>query len=155
MNTNDFRDICRQFATGITVITTSHNDKNFGFTANSFTSVSLAPPVVLFCLKTESTTNEAFQKSNAFVINILSEHQQDVSNAFANPKNTQQERFSTVELIANKLPILKDSLGYLVGEIIQFHEVGDHIVYYGKVTDGAKTEGNPLLYAKGRYQRLG
>ena len=131
MNTNDFRDICRQFATGITVITTSHNDKNFGFTANSFTSVSLAPPVVLFCLKTESTTNEAFQKSNAFVINILSEHQQDVSNAFANPKNTQQERFSTVELITNKLPILKDSLGYLVGEIIQFHEVGDHIVYYG------------------------
>lgn len=155
MNTNDFRAICGQFTTGITVITTSYNNQSFGFTANSFTSVSLTPPVVLFCLKTSSTTNEAFQKSKTFAINILAENQEDVSNAFANPKSTQEERFSTVELIANKLPILKDSLGYLAGEIIQFQEVGDHIVYYGQVTDGAKTNGNPLLYAKGGYHRLG
>jgi flavin reductase (DIM6/NTAB) family NADH-FMN oxidoreductase RutF len=154
MNLNDFRAICGQFVTGITVITTSHNNQPFGFTANSFTSVSLEPPIVLFCLKTESTTNEAFRKSNVFAINILAENQEDISNAFANPKNTQEERFSSVELIANKLPILKDSLGYLAGKIIQFHEVGDHIVYYGQVNDGKLFEGNPLLYAKGGYQRL-
>ena len=154
MEKTDFRAICGQFVTGVTVITTSHNNQPFGFTANSFTSVSLEPPIVLFCLKTESTTNKAFQKSNAFAINILAENQEDISNAFANPKSTQEERFSTVELIANKLPILKDSLGYLAGEIIQFHEVGDHIVYYGQVTDGAKNNGNPLIYAKGGYQRL-
>ncbi len=154
MEKTDFRAICGQFATGVTVITTSYNNQPFGFTANSFTSVSLEPPIVLFCLKTESTTNIAFQKSNTFSINILAENQEDVSNAFANPKSTQEERFSTVELIANKLPILKDSLGYLAGEIIQFQEVGDHIVYYGQVNDGAKTNGNPLLYAKGGYQRL-
>ncbi len=154
MNANDFRAICRQFATGITVITTSHNNQPFGFTANSFTSVSLEPPIVLFCLKTESTTNEAFQKSNSFAINILTENQEDVSNSFANPKKTQAERFSNVELMKNKLPILKDSLGYLAGEIIQFHKVGDHIVYYGQVTNGVKSDGSPLLYAKGGYQRL-
>ena len=154
MEKTDFRDICGQYATGVTVITTSYNNQPFGFTANSFTSVSLEPPIVLFCLKTESTTNKAFQKSNTFAINILAENQEHVSNAFANPKSTQEKRFSTVELIANKLPILKDSLGYLAGEIIQFQEVGDHIVYYGQVTDGAKTNGNPLVYAKGGYQRL-
>lgn len=155
MNTNDFRAICGQFATGITVITTSYNNQSFGFTANSFTSVSLTPPVVLFCLKTSSTTNEAFQKSKTFAINILAENQQDVSNAFANPKNTQAERFNTVALISAKPPVIKDTLGHLVGEIIQFHEVGDHIVYYGKITEGEKTDGNPLLYAKGGYQCLG
>ena len=154
MEKTDFRAICGQFATGITVITTSHNNKNIGFTANSFTSVSLEPPIILFCLKTDSASNEAFQQSKAFVINILSDAQEDVSNAFANPKNTQEERFNAVSLEPNSLPVLQDTLGYLLGDIIEFKEVGDHIVYYGQVTDGAKTAGNPPLYAKGGYQRL-
>ena len=98
MDKTDFRAICGQFATGINVITTSHNNKNIGFTANSFTSVSLEPPVILFCLKTDSASNEAFQQSKAFVINILSDAQQDVSNAFANPKNSQEERLSLIHI---------------------------------------------------------
>lgn len=155
MNEKEFRDICGQFATGVTVITTSHNGNPFGFTANSFTSVSLDPPIVLFCLKTESATNKAFQESKRFAINILLEKQEDISNSFANPKKNQKERFDTVALAKHNLPILDETLGYMVGEIIQTHEVGDHIVYYGKVTDGKLFEGNPLLYAKGGYQRLG
>ena len=137
MEKTDFRAICGQFATGITVITTSYNNKNIGFTANSFTSVSLEPPVILFCLKTDSASNEAFQQSKAFVINILSEAQEDVSNAFANPKNSQEARFNAVSLQPNSLPVLQDTLGYLLGNIIEFKELGDHIVYYGQVTDGA------------------
>lgn len=155
MNEKEFRVLCGQFATGVTVITTSHNGTPFGFTANSFTSVSLDPPIVLFCLKTESATNKAFQKSKRFAINILSEKQEDISNTFANPKNSQKERFDTVALAKHSLPVLKGTLGYMAGEIIQTHEVGDHMVYYGKVTDGQLFEGNPLLYTKGGYQRLG
>lgn len=155
MNEKEFRSLCGQFATGITVITTSHNKNPFGFTANSFTSVSLDPQIVLFCLKTESVTNIAFQKSKRFAINILSERQEDVSTTFANPKNSQKERFDTVALAMHDLPVLKETLGYMAGEIIQTHEVGDHMVYYGQVTDGKQHEGNPLLYAKGGYQRLG
>lgn len=154
MNAQDYRAICGQFSTGVTVITTSHNGNPFGFTANSFTSVSLDPPIVLFCLKTESTTNKAFQESKVFAINILSEHQEHISNAFANPNNSQKKRFDVVELLAKDIPVFQESLGYLAGEIIQAHEVGDHIVYYGKVTEGMHYEGNPLLYAKGGYQRL-
>lgn len=155
MNEKEFRAICGQFATGVTVITTSYNGNPYGFTANSFTSVSLAPPIVLFCLKTMSPTNEAFQKSKCFAINILSENQENISNTFANPKNSQKERFEMVSLVDHSLPILKESLGYLAGEILQTHEVGDHMIYYGKVSDGKLIEGNPLLYAKGGYQRLG
>ena len=154
MNEKEFRTICGQFATGVTVITTSRNGNPFGFTANSFTSVSLAPPIILFCLKTSSKTNQAFQESKIFAVNILAENQEGISNIFANPKNTQKERFDNVVLEDNKVPVFKDSLGYLIGEIIQSHEVGDHMVYYGEVTDGQLFEGNPLLYAKGGYQRL-
>ena len=155
MNSNDFRAICGQFATGITVITTSHNGNPYGFTANSFTSVSLEPPIILFCLKTNSTTNEAFIKSKSFAINILSEDQEAISNAFANPKNTQEERFNSVQLLEQPLPVFANTLGFLIGKIIKTHEVGDHIVYYGQVTEGKQHTGNPLLYAKGGYQRLG
>ena len=155
MNEKEFRALCGQFATGVTVITTSHNKSPFGFTANSFTSVSLDPQIVLFCLKKESATNNAFQESKRFAINILSEQQEDVSNTFANPKNSQKERFDTVTLAMKDLPVLKETLGYMAGEIIQTHEVGDHMVYYGRVTDGKQHEGKPLLYAKGGYRRLG
>ena len=155
MEQHDFRAICGQFATGITVITTTHNGKPYGFTANSFTSVSLEPAIVLFCLKTASETNAAFQASKTFAINILSEKQEAVSNAFASSKNSQEARFDQVELLPNSDPVIKGGLGYLVGDIINHEEVGDHIVYYGQVEDGKRFEGNPLLYAKGGYQRLG
>jgi flavin reductase (DIM6/NTAB) family NADH-FMN oxidoreductase RutF len=155
MNTNDFRKICGQFATGVAVITTSHNEQHYGFTANSFTSVSLDPPIVLFCLKTESETNKAFHGSKRFAINILSDKQEAVSNTFASSKNSQEVRFEQVELLSNSVPVIKGGLGYLVGDIIKYEEVGDHIVYYGQVTEGQHSEGSPLLYAKGGYQRLG
>ncbi len=155
MNTHEFRAVCGQFATGITVITTTHQEKHYGFTANSFTSVSLEPPVVLFCLKTVSETNKAFQASKRFAINILSVDQEVVSNAFASSKNSQEVRFEQVERLPHALPLIQGSLGYLVGDILKYEEIGDHIVYYGQVIEGKHFEGNPLLYAKGRYQRLG
>ncbi|MDG1930137.1 MAG: flavin reductase family protein [Flavobacteriaceae bacterium] len=155
MEQQEFRAVCGQFATGITVITTTHNGKHFGFTANSFTSVSLEPAVILFCLKTASETNAAFQSSKTFAINILSDKQETISNAFASSKNSQEARFEQIELLPNAVPVIKGGLGYLTGEIIKHEVIGDHIVYYGQVTDGKSFEGNPLLYAKGGYQRLG
>ena len=128
MEQQDFRAICGQFATGITVITTTHNGKPHGFTANSFTSVSLEPAIVLFCLKTASETNAAFQASKTFAINILSEKQEAVSNAFASSKNSQEARFEQVELISKTIPVIKGGLGYLTGEIIKHETVGDHII---------------------------
>ena len=155
MEKHDFRAVCGQFATGVTVITTTYNNSPFGFTANSFTSVSLDPPIVLFCLKTASETNKAFLESKTFAINILSENQETISNAFANPNNNQETRFKEVTLTQNTVPVIEDSLGYLTGTIIKSHEIGDHIVYYGEVSEGIKREGNPLIYVKGGYQRLG
>lgn len=151
----DFKSICGQYTTGITVVTTKHNGKPHGFTANSFTSVSLEPAIVLFCLKTASETNAAFQASKNFAINILSEKQETISNAFASSENSQEARFEQVELLPNVIPVIKGVLGYLTGKIIKSEIIGDHIVYYGKVINGKCFEGKPLLYTKGRYQRLG
>ena len=148
MEQHDFRAICGQFATGITVITTTHNGKPYGFTANSFTSVSLEPAIVLFCLKTASETNAAFQASKTFAINILSEKQEAVSNAFASSKNSQEARFDQVELLPNSAPVINGGLGYLVGDIINHEEVGDHIVYYGQVVDGNDLKATPYSMPK-------
>lgn len=111
-------------------------------------SVSLEPAIVLFCLKTASETNAAFQASKTFAINILSEKQEGVSNAFAFSKNSQEARFEQVELLSNSAPVIKGGLGYLVGDIINYEEVGDHIVYYGQVVDGKLFEGNPYSMPK-------
>jgi flavin reductase (DIM6/NTAB) family NADH-FMN oxidoreductase RutF len=154
MNTKEYRSICGKFGTGITVITTKIENNSYGFTANSFTSVSLDPQIILFCLNIKSDSNAAFQKSKSCAINILSSSQEEISNIFASSKNSQDERFNHVSLIKNEMPVLKGSLAYLIVKIIKFEEIGDHMVYYCQVTDGKRFEGNPLIYAEGKYQQL-
>ena len=83
INSKDFRSVMGTFATGVTIITTIDKGKPKGITANSFTSVSLEPPLVMFCLGKDSTNFEAFMSSNFFAVNILSVHQEELSNKFA------------------------------------------------------------------------
>lgn len=155
MNKNTFRSVCGQFTTGITVITTINGTQNIGFTANSFTSVSLDPPLILFCLAKEAHSNIAFQSSAIFGINILTEHQKNISNRFASSKLGADERFENIKLLPDtKAPIFEDSVAYLEGDIMERHEGGDHWIYIGQVHSGAINGGLPLLYFSGSYSQL-
>ena len=78
MNPTDFRKICGQFATGVTVLTTTSNDEVHGITVNSFTSVSLDPPLILFCIDKKARFNTPLTAEKSLAINILSEEQQEI-----------------------------------------------------------------------------
>ena len=84
MNENLFKEICGNYATGVTVITSFYNNTNYGFTANSFTSVSISPFLILFCLNKKANSNKALNIGNHFVVNILSSSQSNICNQFAN-----------------------------------------------------------------------
>ena len=85
MNPTNFRKICGQFATGVTGLTTTATGEAHGITVNSFTSVSLDPPLILFCIDKKARFNPPLKAEKSLAINILSDKQQEISNRFANP----------------------------------------------------------------------
>jgi len=149
-----FRAVLGHFATGVTVITAIDDDAPVGMAANSFTSVSLAPPLVLFCAATSSTTWPRIQRAGAFTVNILGSHQEDVSQLFA---TRGADRFGSVgwRIGVGGSPVLDDVLAYLDCKIEAEHEAGDHVIVVGRVLDLGITDGSsPLLFHRGAYGRL-
>jgi flavin reductase (DIM6/NTAB) family NADH-FMN oxidoreductase RutF len=149
----EFRQTLGCFATGITVITTVDDDgAPVGLTANSFTSLSLDPPMVLFCLDRKVQSFDAFHHHRHFAVNILASDQQDVSNRFA---KSGPEKWSGVEFESwdTGCPILKGCLANLECDIDEIHEGGDHVIIVGEVKRIAR-DGDapgPLLYFRGGY----
>lgn len=146
-----------QFATGITIVTTDYQGKKYGFTANSFTSVSLDPPLVLFCLNKDSEGCEEFKASECFAINMLSSEQAELSNRFANSKLKPNERFEGLNTSTAQTgaPLLENTLGWFDCKLFQHYEAGDHIIFIGEVVDMHRSESEePILYFAGKYRFL-
>ena len=155
MDSTDFRKICGHYATGITVITTTHKGESHGITVNSFSSVSLNPPLVLFCIDKDARFNVPLSEERSLVINILSENQQEVSNRFASSKLTNKERFRGLATMPeHKYPVFTDSLGILEAKLQATHDGGDHWIYVAKVSSGQVSKGSPLIYYGGSYSSL-
>ena len=155
MNPTDFRKICGQFATGVTVLTTTSNGEVHGITVNSFTSVSLDPPLILFCIDKKARFNTPLTAEKSLAINILSEEQQEISNRFANPSMTSEERFSGLQLLSDYAnPVFDDNVGVLTAQLQKTHDGGDHWIYIAKVIEGQSFAGNPLLYYSGSYSKV-
>lgn len=149
------RDAMGCFATGITVIATrNQQDEPVGLTANSFSSVSLDPPLVLVCLAKSAGSLAAFQNNSAFAVNILHMGQQPVSNLFASKG---KDRFAETdwETWDHDVPIISNSLANF--ECIKKNEIeqGDHIILIGEVVRAKiHRHRDPLLYYGGHYRRL-
>lgn len=151
-----FREVMGNFATGITVVTTRDERTPYGITVNSFTSVSLEPPLILICLDLNVSALEIFKKVGRFAVNILAADQEEASRFFATRgSDRSQWPYGQGE---TGLPILKDCLGVLECELEQAVPGGDHVILLGKVlgVDVAAPEKTPkpLLYFRGRYARL-
>jgi 3-hydroxy-9,10-secoandrosta-1,3,5(10)-triene-9,17-dione monooxygenase reductase component len=149
-----FRTVLGHFATGVTIITAMDGDEPVGVSANSFTSVSLDPPLVLFCAAKESTTWPRIEAAGKFTVNILNEHQEDVCRVFATKG---ADRFSRIgwRSSANGQPILHDSLAYIDCEMQEQHDAGDHIIVVGRVQElGVLSEEGPLLFYRGGYGKF-
>lgn len=149
------RDALGCFATGVTIVTSmDEHGQPIGLTANSFTSVSLDPPLILFCLAKSSGNLVALEAAPHFAINVLHMGQQLSSNRFA---RRDEERFDAVawETWESGVPILSNSLASFECARDQIVDAGDHLIFIGRVV-AAKFEPrrDPLLYFRGKYRRL-
>lgn len=146
-----FRRALGNFATGVTVITArDSNGRQVGVTANSFNSVSLDPPLVLWSIDKRSTSHTVFEAASHFAVNVLAADQIDLSNNFARPKD---DRFAGLEceVGAGGAPILQDCSARFHCEKYQQLDGGDHWILVGKVLAFDDFGRAPLLYHQGAY----
>jgi flavin reductase (DIM6/NTAB) family NADH-FMN oxidoreductase RutF len=149
-----FRQACGKFATGITIVTVIGADGlPHGMTVNSFTSVSLEPPLVLVCIDRKATILPKLEASRAIGINILAEDQRDLSAQFAR-RGT--DRFETVPWTAGELgvPLIDGALAHYECSVTSVTEGGDHLIFIAEVRHLQCFAGRPLLYYESRYETL-
>lgn len=152
---HDLRQAFGRFMTGVTVVTTCDaSGRPLGFTANSFTSVSLHPPLLLVCPGRFLSCFDAFATCTDFAVNILAEGQETVSNTFASFKG---DRFAQVahRRDRNGNPLIDGAIAQFSCATHQVVEAGDHCLLIGRVTTFDQHEGAGLGYADGRYFSLG
>ncbi len=152
-----FRKALGQFPTGVVVVTTIRPDGHpVGLTVNSFNSVSLEPPMVLWSLQRHSPSLRAFIDAGRFAVSVLSHGQQTLSRRFANRHIV--DKFDGVELMQTEsgLPVLAQSVAYFECDRHTHTTVGDHELFVGLVRRfGQASELDPLLFVRGNYTCIG
>ena len=145
-----FRRALGQFATGVTVIATSAGDEIVGMAANSFSTVSLDPPLVLWSIRKESKSLPAFLNNGHFSINVLGEDQMEVSGLFGRP---QPDQFGQAKWNAGSHgdPLLEGAIAHFECVTESVVDGGDHHILIGRVERFARFDGAPLLFAQGQY----
>ena len=145
------REALGSFATGVTVITTVTSEgQRIGLTANSFTSVSLEPPLVLWSLKKNSANLDVFRQAKHFAVNVLSSRQKELCFRFAS--RVEGDRFDGVALDPSRfdLPLLADSLAQFECSSYDAYDAGDHVMFLGRVENFCKGQGDALIFSGGR-----
>lgn len=149
--TLELRQALGQFATGITVITTRAADGSpIGLTVNSFTSVSLEPPLLLWCLGRNSTNYDAFRLAERHLVNVLAADQVDLSKRFA---ARSPDRFAGLHhsVTDTGLPQLPGCIAWFECAIRSRYDEGDHLILVGRIEAFELAPGRPLLFHDGRY----
>jgi flavin reductase (DIM6/NTAB) family NADH-FMN oxidoreductase RutF len=130
-----FRQVMGQFTTGVTVVTTCSRDGLAGLTVNSFTSVSLEPPLVLICVDLYSTALPFIRASGSFAVNILTTEQENLSRCFATTSSERFEHFchASFHVASTGSPILDGALAFIDSRIVAEYPGGDHVIFLGHV----------------------
>jgi len=153
-DTRSFRDALGCFATGVTVITARGvAGEDIGITVNSFSSVSLDPPLVLWSLGRGAQHFSGFLAAEHFAIHILAAGQEELSNQFATQG---YDKFAGIEIIRAEdgVPQLKNCAARFHCTTAFRYEGGDHVIVVGRVTDFEHGDQRPLVFHRGRYGRL-
>jgi flavin reductase (DIM6/NTAB) family NADH-FMN oxidoreductase RutF len=150
----DFRNALGTYATGVTIITAMAADgKPYGLTCNSFASVSLNPPLVLWSLVIFSQAMSIFQNASHFTVNVLGASQQALANKFA---KSSDDKFVGVEWTPGlgNAPVLANSVANFQCRATERYYGGDHVIFLGAVEAYAYNREEPLLFARGGYGRF-
>lgn len=145
----EFKQALGRFASGVTVVSVVRDDEVYGITVSAFISVSLDPPLVLVSIAKSSYFHSILSESRRYGISILSQEQMDISEHFAH-RNTIQPKYSEL----GGVPLIEGALSHLVCAMVDQHSAGDHTLFVGYVEQAAISDGKPLLYAQGAYNRL-
>ncbi len=147
-----FRDVLGQYASGVTVVTSMQGDNPVGMTCQSFTSVSLDPPLVAFLPMKTSRAFAAIRLTRRFCVNFLSIEQTEVSNRFA---SLSENKFEDVDWKPTNggMPRLENTVGWVDCIVQQVYEAGDHYLVIGKVEElDTGDASDPLLFHRGQYR---
>lgn len=150
----EFRKCLSKFATGVTVVTCADADgRPYGITANSFSSVSLRPRLLLWNVAKVSNSLQAFLDAEYFAINILARDQQELSSHFAKSDHT---LFDNVEILRSEenVPLIPGTLACFQCRTFQIHECGDHYIVVGEVVRFESRDAEPLVFFGGKYASL-
>lgn len=149
------RRVAGHFPTGVTVVTATHEGRPCGLTVNSFTSVSLEPPLVLVCLARSARAYACVDAEGRFAVNILAQGQEEIARVFA---SNSEDKFSEVayRLSPHGSPIIDGVHAWLDCEVVARQPGGrTHVIYVARVGALAAGRGRPLVFHAGRYRALG
>jgi flavin reductase (DIM6/NTAB) family NADH-FMN oxidoreductase RutF len=147
------RRILGMFATGVTVLTTREGDDVHGITANAFMSVSLDPPLVLVSVDRRTAMHGLLHEGRRYGVSVLRESQRALSERYASSANAgePEPRFDVIR----DTPLVEGALAHFVASVVRCYWGGDHSLFLGQVEYARYSEGTPLLFHGGRYERLG
>lgn len=150
-----FRDVLGRFASGVTVVTAMSGDEPVGMTCQSFCSVSLTPPLVLFCPSKTSRAWPRIHRAGRFCVNLLAADQQELSNQMAARGSDKYAGVAWKPSSKTGSPVLEGTLGYVDCTVHAVHEAGDHYVVIGRVEELADHDRDqPLIFFDGAYAGL-
>jgi len=155
----EFRRAMGAFATGVTIITVDLDRTIHGMTANAFASLSLHPPLVLVCVDRSARTHAHLHAKKRFGINILAENQRGISEYYAQPPGdhgqAEEQAGARFDRTGHGTPILHGALAYLECKLRSTEDAGDHTIFIAEVEDIVVRAGEPLLFFRGKYRRIG
>lgn len=153
------RRAMRAWTTGVTIVTAMHGDQQYGMTVNSFTSISLDPPLITVTLKTLTHTHDLVVKSGMFAVTILTAEQKELSDRFAGKLSNILDRFEGVqtEKLFADIPVFKNGMAYFHCRVVNSMPVGENTLFVAEViaVEGeGEGEDEPLVYHNRQYWRL-
>jgi flavin reductase ActVB len=149
----ELRRALAHMATSVTLVTTRINGTLYGFTANSFTNVSVSPPLVAVFLAETAESYPAFAETDEVAINVLAEGQGDIARHFATKG---VDKFTAVELHEDyhSVPVVTGAQSSIIGKVHERWNVGDHLMILVSVSDVTRTTSNPLVYQNRDFRKL-
>lgn len=154
IDTKHFRSALGQYATGVTIVTAlGDSGEPVGLTVNSFASVSLDPPLLLWSVDRSSDLFDVFCRTDHFAVHVLRQDQQEISNLFATESD---QKFSDIEYEngISGLPLLSDFCARFQCSVENRIDGGDHVILIGGVLETKQGSGQPLIFHAGQYQEL-
>lgn len=151
------RHAMRAWTTGVAIVTSIYGDQQYGMTINSFTSISLEPPLISVTLKRLTHTHDLVVKSGMFSVTILTSAQKELSDRFAGKMPNLTDRFEGVqtETISLDSPVFRSGMAYFDCNVVSSMPVGENTLFIAEVVDArGEGEGDPLVYHNREYWKL-